>query len=165
MNKQLITIVLLATFSLSAQAKENFYKWIDDKGVTHYSQSPPDDNSNNKTKIKTETVSVSTHQPVGSEAAISNLEQKRSDTVKAKAESDSKEGVKKTGAKATPDVSKTPNQYKEKCAKLKQDAQDLSSKGSRVSVQDEKGAVKKLTEEEVAQKIDETKRNIKAYCE
>jgi hypothetical protein len=161
MNKQLITIVLLATFSLSAQAKEDFYKWVDDKGVTHYSQSPPEDNV--KTKTKAETVTVSTHQPVGSDAAISQLAEKRTEVAKAK--ESGKEGVKKTGEKAAPDVSKAPAQYKEKCAKLKQDAQSLVEKGNRILVKDEKGETHKLTEEEVNKRIDETKRNIKAYCE
>ncbi len=160
MNKQLITLVLLATFSLGANAKESYYKWVDDKGVTHYSQSPPDVNS--KTKTKAETITVSTRLPVGSEAAVA----KHSDALQEKVKNkESKEGVKKTGAKATPDVSKAPNQYKEKCIKLKQDAQDLADKGSRISVQDEKGEVRKLTEEDVAKRLDETKRQIKAYCE
>jgi len=163
MNKQLITIVLLTTFSLSAHAKENFYKWVDDKGVTHYSQSPPDDNS--KIKTKAETVSVSTHQPMGSDAAISNLEQKRTDAIKAKTENESKEGVKKTGAKQTADASKTPNQYKEKCATLRQNAQQLAEKGNSISMADAKGVVRKLTTEEVAKQADETRREIKAYCE
>lgn len=159
MNKQLITIVLLATFSLSAQAKEAFYKWVDDRGVTHYSQSPPEDNV--KTKTKAETVTVSTHQPVGSEAAITNLEQKRSETIKGQ----SKEGVKKTGAQSAADTKKAPDQYKEKCAQLRQDAKDLEEKGSRISVKDDKGEVRKLTEEEVMKRADETKRSIKAFCE
>ena len=158
MNKQLITIVLLATFSLNTHAKEAFYKWVDDRGVTHYSQSPPDDNV--KTKTKAETVTVSTHQPVGSEAAISNLEQKRSEAAKDLG----KEGVKKTGAKSTVDTSKAPADYKEKCIKLKQDAEQLAGKSS-VSVKDAKGEVRKLTDTEIAKMADETRRNIKAFCE
>ena len=161
MNKQLITIVLLASFSLSTHAKENFYKWVDDRGVTHYSQSPPEDNV--KTKTKAETVTVSTHQPVGSDAAISNLEQKRSAAVKEKELG--KEGITKTGTKPTADTSKVPDQYKEKCAILKQNAQYLSEKGGRVSVKDEKGVVRKLSAEEVIKQTDQTKREIKAYCE
>ncbi len=161
MNKQLITIVLLASFSLSTHAKENFYKWVDDRGVTHYSQRPPEDNV--KTKTKAETVTVSTHQPVGSDAAISNLEQKRTEAVKEK--EISKEGVKKTGAKAASDTKKAPDQYKEKCALLRQEAKDLEEKGNRFSVKDEKGEVRKLNEEEVIKRADETKRSIKVFCE
>ncbi len=161
MNKQLITIVLLATFSLSAQAKEAFYKWVDDRGVTHYSQSPPEDNV--KTKTKAETVTVSTHQPVGSDAAITNLEQKRSEAVKEK--EIGKEGVTKTGTKSTKNASSAPDQYKEKCAILKQNAQYLTEKGGRVSVKDEKGVVRKLSAEEVAKQTDQTNREIKAFCE
>ena len=159
MNKQLITIVLLATFSLGTHAKENFYKWVDDRGVTHYSQSPPDENS--KTKTKTETISVSTRLPVGSEAAVA----KRAETLEEKAKTESKEGVKKTGAKQAPDTSKAPAQFKEKCEQYKKDAQDLADKGNRLSVKDEKGEVRRLTDEEIAKRLDETKRQIKAFCE
>lgn len=155
MNKQLITIVLLATFSLGTHAKESFYKWVDDKGVTHYSQSPPDENG----KIKSETISVSTRLPVGSEAAVA----KRIETQQAKAES--KEGVKKTGAKQAPDTSKAPAQFKEKCEQYKKEAEDLADKGNRLSIKDEKGEVHKLTEEEVAKRLEETKRQVKAFCE
>lgn len=158
MNKQLITFVLLATFSLGTHAKENFYKWVDDRGVTHYSQSPPDENS--KTKTKTETISVSTRLPVGSEAAVA----KRVETLEEKAKTESKEGVKKTGAKQAPDTSKAPAQYKEECAQYKKDAQDLADKGNRLSVKDEKGEIHRLTDEEIAKRLAKTEMQIKTFC-
>lgn len=153
MNKQLITISFLATFALGAYASEEFYKWVDEKGVTHYSETPPDDTG----KVKSQVISVSTRLPMGSEAAVSNLEKQRSE------KSESKEGVTKVGKK--PDVSVAPDQYKEKCAKLKSDLQTLSDKAGRIKTQDEKGEVRALTEEERAQRIDKAQREIKAFCE
>lgn len=146
-------------FVSNTHASEAFYKWVDDKGVTHYSQSPPDESG----KIKTQTINVSTHTPRGADEAISNLEKQRAEKEKAKTES--KEGVKKTGEKTKVDTSKAPNEYKEKCTQLKQNLALLTEKGGRVSVKDGKGDVHKLTEEEVAKQLDETKRGIKAYCE
>jgi ABC-type transporter MlaC component len=76
MNKKLITMtflsVLMSAFN-TAQAEDEYYKWVDERGVTHYSETQPDDS-----KIKAERVNVSTYIPRGSEQAISNLQQQRS---------------------------------------------------------------------------------------
>jgi hypothetical protein len=157
MNKQLITISFLATVALGAYASEEYYKWIDERGVTHYSETPPDDTG----KFKSQVISVSTRLPMGSEAAVSNLEKQRSDAAKEKTQG--KEGVTKVGKKA--DVSNAPDQYKEKCTQLKADLQTLSDKAGRIKIQDAKGEVHTMTEEERTQRIDENQRQIKAFCE
>jgi hypothetical protein len=160
MNKKLITIALFAGFALSAQAEDQFFKWVDERGITHYSQSPPDDS-----KIKAELVNVRTRIPMDSEAAISKLEKQRSDNAKAKSDDkeDSKEGVRKTGDKAV--VASSDNKYKEKCEKLRQDLQTMSDKAGRIKVQNDKGEVHTMTEEERLQRIDETQKQIKGFCE
>lgn len=157
MNQKLITIAFLAAFSVNTQAGEQFYKWVDDRGITHYSQSPPDDS-----KIKTEIVNVRTRIPMDSEAAISKLEKQRSDNLKAKTE-DSKEGVHKTGEKAV--ATNTGGQDKDKCEKLQQELQTLSDKAGRLKVQNEKGEMHTMTEEERQQRQAETQKKIKVYCE
>ncbi|PTQ88217.1 DUF4124 domain-containing protein [Agitococcus lubricus] len=161
MKKTLITISLFTSVMFNAHAGDQFFKWVDEKGVTHYSQSPPDDT----TKLKTQTVNVSTRVPSDSANAITNLEKQRS-AAKAKLDEDkkdSKEGVKKVGEKMA--ANDAPEQYKERCAKLKQDASALSDKGGRIRIQDEKGEVRTLSEEERTSKLDETNRSIKAFCE
>lgn len=159
MNKKLITMtffsVLINAFT-TAQASDEYYKWIDERGVTHYSQNQPDDD-----KIKAEKVSVSTHIPRGSEKAISNLQQQRAEKVEEKKEN--KEGVTKTGKSTKVDVSKAPADYKEKCAAFKEDLVKLGQNS--VSIQDAKGEKRKMTSEEIAKRADETKRQIKAFCE
>jgi len=155
MKKQLLMISFLATLSASVQAAEQFYKWVDDKGVTHYSQSPPDDTT------KTQAVRVSTRLPVGSEAAISNLAKQRAEVTKT--QSENKEGVTKVGKKA--EANNAPEDYKEKCAKLKADLETLSDKAGRIKIQDEKGEVRTMSEEDRVKRLDSTQRQIKGFCE
>ena len=162
MNKKLITMTFLSVLmaaSTTTQADDDYYKWVDARGVTHYSQSLPDDK-----KIKAERVNVSRYIPRGSEQAINDLQQQRSE--KADAKKENKEGVTKTGTKAKVDVSKAPADYKEKCAPLKEDMSKLSGASSTIKIKDANGEVRKMTAEEIAKRTDETKRQLKAFsCE
>lgn len=161
MNKKLITMTLLSALIsviTTAQAEDEYYKWVDERGVTHYSETQPDDG-----KIKAEKVNVSTYIPRGSEQAISNLQQQRSE--KAETKKENKEGVSKTGSKAKVDVSKAPAEYKEKCATLKQDLAGLTEKGSQVKVKEANGDVRALTADEIAKRTESTKSQIKIYCQ
>ena len=163
MNKKLITMtflsVLMAASTATQASDDDYYKWVDARGVTHYSQSLPDDKN-----IKAEKVNVSRYIPRGSEQAINNLQQQRSE--KADAKKENKEGVTKTGAKAKVDVSKAPADYKEKCATLKEDMTKLSGASSSIKIKDTNGEVRKMTAEEIAKRTDETKRQLKAFsCE
>jgi len=46
-------LALMAFVAVSlAAAAEGMYKWVDEKGVTHYSESPPPDGKANKVEIK-----------------------------------------------------------------------------------------------------------------
>ncbi|MCB1660072.1 MAG: DUF4124 domain-containing protein [Pseudomonadales bacterium] len=158
MNKKLITTIALSVLATASYAEDEYYKWVDERGVTHYSETLPDDG-----KIKAQKINVSTFIPRGSEQAINNLQQQRAE--KAEAHKENKEGVSKTGSKAKTDVSKASADYKEKCASLKQDLANLTEKGSRVSVKEADGSVRKMTAEEIAKRTDETKREITAYCQ
>lgn len=160
MNKKLITMTFLSVLmaaSTTTQADDDYYKWVDARGVTHYSQSLPDDK-----KIKAERVNVSRYIPRGSEQAINDLQQQRSE--KAEAKKENKEGVTKTGTKKI-DVSKAPAEYKEKCATLKQDLAGLTEKGTQVKVKEANGEVRQLTSDEVAKRTESTKSQIKIYCQ
>ena len=161
MNKKLITMTLLSALIsviTTAQAEDEYYKWVDERGVTHYSETQPDDS-----KIKAERVNVSTYIPRGSEQAISNLQQQRTEKVEAKKEN--KEGVSKTGSKAKVDVSKAPAEYKEKCDTLKDDLTKLSGASSTLRVKDANGEVRKMTSDEIAKRTESTQSQIKIYCQ
>lgn len=167
MNKKQKMISILSIFTsavlsasiVSADEDGAIYKWVDERGVTNYSETPPDAKGAN---AKAQSININRYVPRGSENAVKQLEQQRTEKVKAeKSAKENKEGVKKTGKSA--DVSKAPADYKEKCASLKQNLEFLET--GNASVKEANGEVRKLSSEEVTKRTDETKREIKAYCQ
>ncbi len=167
MNNKLITTsifsILLQFTNLSYASDDSvIYKWVDSRGVTHYAESPPED----KDKIKAEMLNINRYVPRASAEAIKNLEQQRTERQEAqKVTKENKEGVKKTGETAKVDTNKAKPEYKERCTQYKNDLEALTSKGDRVRIQDANGEQRRMTSEEIAKKVDETKRNIKGFCE
>ncbi|HEX6590362.1 MAG TPA: DUF4124 domain-containing protein [Moraxellaceae bacterium] len=141
--------LLLAT---SAQAAQ-FYKWTDEQGVTHYSADPPPKSVGNASSVK-----VKTRLPADSEAAVDNLEKQRADSKKA-----DKAAPKKDDA-AAPAAKPATERYADKCKNLQSDLKTMEEH-ARINVTDEKGEVRTLTEEEKQQRVDDTKRQVKAFCE
>lgn len=142
--------LLLAT---SAQAAQ-FYKWTDEQGVTHYSADPPPKSVGNASEVK-----VKTRLPADSEAATSNLEKQRADSKKA-----DKAAPKKDDAAPAAATKPSQERYAEKCKNLQSDLKTMEEH-ARISVTDDKGEVRSLTEEEKQQRVDDTKRQVKAFCE
>lgn len=60
-----ITTLLLCSFS-NAHASKNFYKWVDEKGVTHYSAHPPA--KAQEEAIKVRTTNLKADEPAPAEA-------------------------------------------------------------------------------------------------
>ena len=151
MKRQLITISFLSAFALNAGAGEDFYKWVDDKGVTHYSQSPPETTG----KSAIQTINVRTRIPHDSAQAIADLEKKRAALLKSKEDGEKKKGDDKTAA-----TEKSLN--KEKCPQWKQDVEVLQK--ANVSENDGKGNVKVMSEEDKKKRLEQTLKYIKDNC-
>jgi hypothetical protein len=155
MNKQLVTISFLGALALTAHAAQDFYKWVDDKGVTHYSQSPPDAPSG---KDKVQTINVRTKIPTDSAQAIADLEKKRAEAGKGKDDAAKKD--KGGDAKTT---AKNKELNKENCEQWKKDLELLQNK-SRIMEDNGKGEVKALSEEEIKARLEKTQKYIKDLC-
>jgi hypothetical protein len=56
----MIRIALLSVAMLAFAAEAQMYKWVDEKGVTHYSESPPPDGKATKIEVKPSTGSLPT---------------------------------------------------------------------------------------------------------
>jgi hypothetical protein len=155
----ILAITLLSASIVSANEEGGIYKWVDERGVTNYSETPPDAKGAN---AKAQSININRYVPRGSENAVKQLEQQRTEKAKAeKSAKENKEGVKKTGKSA--DVNKSPADYKEKCANLKQNLEFLGT--GNASVKEGDGELRKLNSEEITKRTDETKREIKAFCE
>lgn len=169
MNKKLIRLSTLSIFTSAvfftstsfANEESGIYKWVDSRGVTNYSETPPDAKD-----AKAQSLNINRYVPRGSEEAINNLQKQRTEKAEAEKEAKSgKEGVKKTGEKAKADVSKASAANKEKCATLKDDLTKLGAANSTIKVKDANGEIRKMTLDEITKRTESTKSQIKIYCE
>ncbi len=140
----------LGTLLLASPAMAQIYKWTDEKGVTHYSADPPPANASNASQVK-----VQTRLPSDSEAATQNLEKQRAESRKA---------AEAGGEKPTTPAKQPPEKYAERCKNLQENLKTMQEH-ARIKLTDEKGEVRMLTDEEKQAKLDDTQRQIKAFCE
>lgn len=150
---------MLTALSLAGTAHAaQFYKWTDAQGVTHYSAEPPPKSASNASSVK-----VKTRLPADSAAASENL-QKQRDGAKAATEKTADKAKTPSPESASADKGSAPERYAERCKGLQGDLTTMEEH-ARISVTDEKGEVRSLTEEEKQQRMDDTRRQIKAFCE
>ena len=72
---------------------ELYTKWVNERGVTNYSETPPDAKGAN---AKAQSININRYVPRGSENAVKQLEQQRTEKAKTeKSAKENKEGVKK----------------------------------------------------------------------
>lgn len=156
MNKHLITISILCSLAFSAQAGQDFYKWVDERGVTHYSQSPPEGMTKDS---KVQTVNVRTRIPVDADQAIADLERKRADSAK------DREGASKveSGKQKTQQAdARQREQNKANCEQWKKDIETLQKPNIRED--DGSGNVRVMTEEDKQKRLEQTQKYIQEYC-
>lgn len=142
------TLLLSALLPISS-ASADIYKWVDEKGVTNYAAEPPSSVDANRVKVQTRL-------PSGAESAVEGLEKQRSDARKAAEEA----GRAPAPAAAKPD----PAQYAERCKQLRADLKTMEEH-AQIRLTDAKGETRTLTEEDKQKRMDETRRQIKGFCE
>jgi hypothetical protein len=130
-------------------AEARTYKWVDDNGVTQYSQTPPP-------KRDYEVVHGPAKPATGSEKTASDLEirlhqfeQRRDEAAKQKAE---RQKAKQVNAQRRTD-----------CEKSKQNLEYLENH-PQIRLTDEDGSVRYLTEKERQEKIQASRDNINKLC-
>ena len=140
----LVTTTLLCLLPLQG-AVAAAYKWVDDKGETHYSQTPP--SATQVEVIKTPSSSGSAPAAAAPQTGTSAP----SETT--------------TGAGNTPEAAKAEDAaIREKnCASARRNLELLKNTGE-VTVKDENGMLHALTPDERKSRSEEAEKNIKEYC-
>lgn len=150
--------LLLATTATSAA--EQFYRWTDEQGVTHYSADPPPKTANNASEVN-----VRTRLPSGSKNAVENLQKQRDDSSKAaKSDKDSRAAASPAATAAPKAAGKPPEKYAEKCKQLQVNLQTMQEH-ARVKVTDAKGENRVLSPEEKDSQQEDIQREIQAFCQ
>lgn len=152
-NFRIAALLALALGASTAEAAK-FYKWTDEQGATHYTvEAPPAGAKASEVRIKTSSV-TDAEEPQPAAAAGAKA-------APAKAKGDDKAKAKDEKAEAAP---KDPAQYAEKCKGLRANLKAMEEH-ARVKETTDSGEVRVLTDEEKNARMDETRREIKGFCE
>lgn len=154
-NKKWILAVIpfAAVLITTTSYGQPYYKWVDDKGATHYTQTPPPQKAAQK-------VTVSTHTPEDSANEIKNLNDQASKNLKATTEEEA--AASKTKLNAAADTERR-NKNSATCQHVKAN-QALLQTGQRIHTFDAKGERSYLTEEQKSAQIKQQATQIKNDC-
>ncbi len=152
-TKCLLALVPLMAIQMSHA--EQFYKWVDEKGATHYTQTPPPEK-----KLPATTVKVSNKLPADSASAAKNLAALTASNNAANAAAD--KAAAKDQAAAAADAERRKGNA-ENCAKLQANVALLQS-GVRVRSKDPKTQGDIMTDEQRASRIQQQTAQIQQGC-
>ncbi len=142
---------LLATQGSYAQSA--FYKWVDEKGATHYTQTPPPQKVVKK-------IVITTLAPADSEKEIKNLNSQLDKNLKAVAADE--KTAEESKAKAAADAARR-NKNSKACEQLKNSQATLQS-GQRLRTSDAKGERSYMTEEQKTALMNQQAAQIQKDC-
>lgn len=140
--------LLLAMLSTPCQAA--IYKWVDEKGVTHYTEQPPPDGKGQEIEPRLPQASKqTTHPPASKPEGSKGANDQPTDQV---------------NGKPKEVLTVSPDQLAEQCQKARQRLQQLES-SPRILYRGADGEMIRAPEEERQRMIDEERKRIELYCE
>ncbi len=145
----LTAVLVVMTSASSAAGEHGIYKWVDDNGTVHYSQTPPPDGKAQELKPAPG--------PADDPAAISGKLRKQVD------EMEERLTEKREGAADAQQWAEIQKLRRENCANARANLDKLQQGGNR-AYRTPDGEVVRLTEEERQRRIDETNRQIQENC-
>jgi hypothetical protein len=153
MNNKLFTTVTAAFFAgllcLAGPATARLYKWVDENGVTQYTQTPPPKGDFSSVKPPPKPAVDPQQAQSEMEKRLEAFQQRRDDSAKSKAEADKQ---------AAERAEKT-----KKCEKARKNLTFLQTH-ARVRTTDKEGNATLLPEEKRQEKIKQANDAIKKYC-
>jgi len=140
----IILTALASVVSVSAYAAKNYYKWVDENGVTHYTARKPHD-------VNAEVISVTTGLPRDDSGQPVQIEDEPA--------AGAAGGEQTETAASAPADNKDP----ERCAAAQNNLQ-IISENNRIRERQEDGSTRFLTPEEIQQRKDLAQRAIDESC-
>lgn len=145
-------IACLSLTSVNAEAKEKIYRWVDENGVTHYGEKPPEK------EVQVDKIKTRKDYSSDAKAARQALEEKR----KARDEASTAPATTKN-EDAERVIAERKKKLEEGCKTAKKNLEVLSTHG-RVKETAEDGTPKYLSEEEHADRIRKTTQYLNDNC-
>lgn len=146
--KLFLSAVLVSCMCAPSSAR--VYRWVDENGVTVYSQTPPP--AGDWDRLKTRPGPPATDQEAARERLKTRIEESLD------AEQERQRAAEEQAKKAEKEAKR-----EQSCNAARQNLETLQNLGTRM-VRTPDGRHLRLSEEEVAAKIDEAQRQIKEYC-
>lgn len=152
-HKWILTTLAFIPFTIGQVHATPYYKWVDEQGATHYTQTPPPQKSIKKVDINTQIPSDST-------AAIKNLNTQNKNDSKADEAAD--KAADKAKADAAAEAARR-NKNAPQCQQLKASLALLQT-GRRLRQSDANGDSSYLTEDQKATQIQQNTAQIQKNC-
>ncbi len=146
MKNWLMPLILLIIFISEPTFAAKYYKWVDQEGVTHYGENPPD-------TATAKVINVSSGTPSDQQQAVESLEQSRKDKRDKAASED-------PNAK----INAQNKEIMERNCKLQNQNLAQMKANSRIKETSESGVTRYLNEEEIAARRAEIENYIKENC-
>lgn len=140
-------LLLCACLVAPCALAQQMYKWVDEKGVTHYSETPPPDGTKGASKIEVKT-------PTPDRAPTDNWRER---------EAQSKERRAKQGVQDEQERMKEDSQRASNCRRAQRQADTMTHPGSIYRL-NEKGERVFMEDKERAAKLDEAQQDVARYC-
>lgn len=157
-HKWILAIIPLISFlAIESSYAQSFYKWTDDKGATHYTQTPPPKKATPKTVQK---ILVNTHTPQDSTNAIKSLNDQSTKNLKTTADEEAATDKAKLNTAAE---NERRNKNSTVCQQIKTN-QALLQTGQRTHTMDINGNRSYLTEEQKAAQINQQATQLNNDC-
>lgn len=136
----------LLIFCAPAQAASKFYKWVDESGVTHYSQSPPPEGTSSQE------IRASSKASSDQSEALDNLEAKRSAAAKARQEAAQEQATKEKNKPSAEEQ----EELKKRCAQHRSNLDTLKNLPIVRQKNEETGEMEVVDETKRAKLIEQT---------
>ncbi|MBK7953715.1 MAG: DUF4124 domain-containing protein [Candidatus Accumulibacter sp.] len=152
MHKELLLLILLALAAASWGA--SFYKWVDEKGVTHFSELPPPGGRAQEVQKQVNSPATS---DAGTTPATKNWQEKETEFRRRqidRAEAARKQEEKESAAK----------HFQDRCMVARRSLRDIEN-ASAVSTTNDKGERVYLDDQARAAEIQRRKKEIEANCD
>ena len=139
--------LLCASLACIAALAQSMYKWVDEKGVTHYSETPPPDGTKGAAKIEVKPIAPD-------KTPVDNWKQREAESKQRRAV----QGNQEEAARKQEEQQRT-----RKCRDAQRSVDQLQNY-SRIFHLNEKGERVYLEENQRASELAEAKRDITRYC-
>lgn len=143
-------LLFLSVLFAGTSSAQEYYKWMDDRGVTHYGSQPPAEYIDSATKIR-----VDSSTPSGKAAAQSKID-KREKQLTEKAPSES--------TTVAQQIEKEQQEANKKNCEIYRKNITLISQNHRIREKNAEGEVVMLSEEEKQSRLKTAKDFIAEYC-